>query len=136
MTHSQNSKLKLYEFDEKLILTITEFWSKKSMALHTSVSSAILTKNVPITLHTYATPSSTFSSFLSLPLFHPSNLPHFLCIFQHGTNFLPFRKLKKLNQSENPRQPLTVTNATTNVQKHTTVRNFLPYGTFLKGDTP
>ncbi len=60
----------------------------------------------------------------------------FLCIFQHGTNFLPFRKLKKLNQSENPRQPHTVTNATTNVQKHTTVRNFLPYGTFLKGDTP
>ena len=62
--------------------------------------------------------------------------PNFSCIFQLGTNSLPFRKLKKLNQSENPRQPLTVTNATTNLPKHTTVRNFLPYGTFLKGDTP
>lgn len=58
--------------------------------------------------------------------------PNFLSIFQHETNSLPFRKLKKLNRSEKPRQTFTVTNATTNVQKHTTVRNFLRIRNLLK----
>ncbi len=45
------------------------------------------------------------------------------------------RNFKILNLSKNTLQNLTVTNATANVPKCTTVQYFVPYGTLLKGDT-
>ena len=59
-------------------------------------------------------------------------IPNFLSIFQHRKNSLQFRKLKKLNQSENPLQSLTATDFTSNLSKHTTVRNFLRIRNLLK----
>ncbi len=61
--------------------------------------------------------------------------PTFSGIFQHTENCVPLRDLKNLNLSEKPLQNLTVTNATTNVPKCTTVHYFVPYGTLLKGET-
>ena len=61
--------------------------------------------------------------------------PIFSCTFQHGENFVPFRNLKNLTLSKNTLQNLTVTNATAILPNRTTVRNFVPYGTILKGNT-
>ncbi len=64
-----------------------------------------------------------------------SEKPIFSYIFQHGENFVPFGNLKNLTLSKNTLQNLTVTNAIAIVPNRTTVRNFVPYGTILKGDT-
>ncbi len=61
--------------------------------------------------------------------------PIFSCIFQHAENFVPKRNFKILTLSKNTLQNLTVTDATTNVPNRTTVRNFVPYGTILNGET-
>ena len=61
--------------------------------------------------------------------------PLFSGKFQHRENFVPFRNFKILTLSKNTLQNLTVTNAKANVPNITTVRYFLPYGNFLKGNT-
>ena len=60
--------------------------------------------------------------------------PILSCIFQPAENFVPKRNFKILNLSKNTLQNLTVTNAKANVPNLTTVRNFVPYGTILKGE--
>ena len=63
------------------------------------------------------------------------NNPIFSCIFQQAENFVPMRNFKNFNLSKNTLQNLTVTKAKANVPNLTTVRQFLPYGNILKGDT-